>query len=266
MPQQSMPLYVNPDDVIERMQLQGSLAGVQELVESAIVGAQLHVQGCIGSEFGTQARNDLFFCDDDAFSGIKPGGMFRLELTSGFVRQDQPITLNFGSNWMMTDAQTVPSGTYLVDFDKGYVLVDGKLYANKFVQVGYTSGFQASVPTPALPVGETPTVYDPTLVYDLNDVVTYQGNTFICSTPSGVAGTLPTVIVNWTQVVYGPEQIPQDLYEGIISDIPALLNADESTNRAQQAALMYKTLSDHTQILLKKYFRLKGFTNRPVNV
>lgn len=325
MPQLSMPLYVSSDDVIERMQLQGQLAGVVALVQSAIIGAQLHVQSCIGSELVEVERNDLFFCDDDAFSGIKPGGMFRLELASGFVRSDEDFTVNFGRDWQLSDSQTAPLGTFTVDYERGYLYMDACQYKNKYVQVLYTSGFSASVGTPALPtvpspnysttpapysdqklyepgdvaqvqtpvsqaielwlcivetqgnqppnslywqqivqVPVTPVAYDNTVVYTENAVVTYQGNTFICTNPSGVAGTLPTVVTNWTQVVFAPQQIPADLYEGIMSDLPGVLNADESTNRSDQAQKMYKTLSDHTQMLLKKYFRLKGFSHRPV--
>jgi hypothetical protein len=331
MPQLSMPLFVNPADVILRMQLDSTLEGTEAVVESAIIAAQLHIQGVIGGDLLQQQQDSLFYCDSDAFSALQPGGFFRLELPSGWIRQDSAITINFGNVWQLSDAQTAPSGSYTVDFDRGYVLMDSRMYADKYVQVICTTGFNPSVATPTLPlvpvpsfsgspipyaddlqftVGQvcsvqtpvtqtitlylciatppssgwnppdslywqeivyvpvTPTTYDPTVAYNVNDVVYFTVASvvyvFICIVAT-TAGIEPTVTTNWTQVIMEPEQIPQMLYEAIMSEVPGLLNADQSTNRNAQATPQYKALTDHAQLLLKRYFRLKGFSFRPVN-
>jgi hypothetical protein len=259
-----MPLYINPQDVADRMQLQEQLDGVLDTISSGILAAQIHVQSVIGSELQVVSRDDIFFCDSDAFSGIQPGGFFRLELASGWVRSDTAVTITTDIDWNMPNPDSsISASAYRIDYDRGYIALDRKLFHDKYVEVVYTTGFKANVPTPSYTA--TPTVYSATTQYAIGDVVTYAGSTFFCNVVPPV-GTLPNVITYWTPVTFDTEPLPADLYEGIISDIPMIFNAESSTNRAEDAKAVYQALSDHSQMLLKKYFRLKGFSFRPVNV
>lgn len=331
MPKLSMPLYIDPNDVIERMQLQGELQGVREVVISSIIGAQLHVESCIGSRLVPRKHNDLFYCDPLAFSSMQPGGVYRLEGKSGFIRKDSPVTINFGRDWTMTDAQTAPGWSYTIEYERGYFLMDQRVFGGKHVQAVYTTGFLPNTSSPPLPtvpspsytatptpyspqvtympgsvvnvqtlltgvvvqylclattmgnpppnsiywqeivqVPITPIAFNPTAQYVVNSAVTYPNpvtsilSTYICTSLPPI-GTLPTNTEYWVLVVMGPEQLPMELYEGIMSDVPSIFDSSQTTNRAEQAVNQYKKLSDHSQMLLKDYFRLKGFSFRPIN-
>ena len=79
-PALSMPLYVSPSDVILRMQLNAALDGVIQVVSQAIMSAELMVQGLLDGNFIRQSQDCMFQLDSQAFSGIQPGGLFRVEL------------------------------------------------------------------------------------------------------------------------------------------------------------------------------------------
>ena len=102
-----MPLFVDPQDVILRMQLSPDLTGIEDVVTSGIIAAQLHVERVIDGKLARQSQNCGFFIDAEAFSGIAPGGLYRLEVPSGLVRQDVPQVVT-SSNGRSMDRSRIP--------------------------------------------------------------------------------------------------------------------------------------------------------------
>ena len=282
MPQLSVPLFVTESDVAERLQLQDQLTGAVGVIESAIMGSQLAVERLLGGTLCIKQRTCNFFLDADAFSGMQPGGFFRLEIPSGFVRNDYSVSVVSADNWQMNNSQTLTADQYQVDYDRGYILVDaGTLhgnwdlrfysyapysqgqYRNKFVQVTCTTGFKPSVPTPSFT--GTASAWDAGTAYTPGQAVTIavSGGTATYLCVADCTGVQPPNTQYWTPVSYGPEQIPQAVYEAVMTYVPLLLNSDQSTNRNPQAKPQYQTLTDHCMMLLRDYIRMKGFSFRP---
>lgn len=255
-----MPLYVTPDDVILRMQLNSELAGVEDVVSSAIIGSQLHVESVLQGSFMEKAQNCVFFTDRNAFSGLQPGGVFRLELPSGFIRKDCPVTITYSRHWNMWEAQTVWPEFINIDHKRGYVLLDHRRCADRYIQVQCTTGFKGSVPTPCFT--GTAASYSATTAYTPGQAVIVGSVTYVCIVAT--TGNAPPNGTYWTPVTYVPEQIPQELYEAILSYVPTIFDASQTTNRNQEAEPQYKKAADHTQILLFQYLRMKGFSFRPI--
>ena len=63
MARMSMPLFVDPQDVILRMQLSPDLTGIEDVVSSGIIAAQLHVERVIDGKLARQSQNCGFFID-----------------------------------------------------------------------------------------------------------------------------------------------------------------------------------------------------------
>jgi hypothetical protein len=60
------------------------------------------------------------------------------------------------------------------------------------------------------------------------------------------------------------EPIPNAIYEAIMSLVPMVFNAQQSTNRSDKAKEQYQTLTDHANVLLQPYMRTQGFTFRSI--
>jgi hypothetical protein len=257
----TVPLLIDPNDVILRMQVNASLDGVLEVITSAIAGAQLAVQALIDGSLAFQARTNLFFLDSEAFSGLQPGGFFRLEIPSGFIRTDTPVVITFDDTWTLANAEVADPTLYSIDYLRGYILMDAVTYADQYVQVACTTGFNASVPTPAF-TGPA-TTYDPTVSYLAGAAVMAAGMTYVCIAPT--TNNTPPNVLFWTPVQLGPEVIPSPVYEAIMSYVPTIFDASQTTNRNQEAQAQYKKAGDHAMMLLKPFMRLKGFSFRPNN-
>jgi hypothetical protein len=257
----TVPLLIDPNDVILRMQVNASLDGVFEAISSAVAGAQLAVQALLDGKLTLEPRTNLFFLDSDAFSGIQPGGMFRLEMPSGFIRTDTPPIIIFSDAWNLPEPEAADPTLYKIDNQRGYIMMDACTYADQYVQVQCVTGFNASVPIPAF-TGVI-AAYDPTVTYAPGTAVTAAGMTYLCI--AATIGNTPPNVLFWTPVQYGPEVIPSPVYEAIMSYVPVIFDASQTTNRNQEALPQYKKAADHAAMMLKPYMRLRGFSFRPLN-
>lgn len=163
MPSLSMPLFVDPADVILRMQLGAELEGVTEVVSNGIIGAQQHVQRIMGGKIARTSWDKKYFLDADAFSGIRSGGVYRLEIPSPFVRQDVDVVVTYlqpdtttGKLSPFGEYTETDSSLYEIDYNRGYLLMDGDTYNDCFVRVqcdtGFNDGSDPSVPMEQIPV------------------------------------------------------------------------------------------------------------------
>jgi hypothetical protein len=200
----SMPLFVKPADVILRMQLSSDLAGIDDVVTSGIVGAQLHVQRIIDGRLERQAQDARYFVDSESFSGIAPNGGYRLELPSGFIRTDVPILIHASvpKAGAFDEKSAVDQSLVFIDYNRGYIRLDPNVYADCHVRVRCETGFGVD------------------------------------------------------------EAIPAEIYEAIMSLVPMVFNMNQSTNRSNDAKQQYQAATDHAEMLLQSFTRLKGFTFR----
>jgi hypothetical protein len=267
MPRLSMPLFVDPADVILRMQLSSDLSGVEDIVRSGIIGAQLHVERILNGKLSRQVQDCQFYINADAFSGIQPGGMFRLEVPSGFIRSDADMVVTASQPTDFT-ANTGPFSTFEavdadymeVDASRGYVLLDAATYPDRYVRVQCETGFEdGTVPLPVTNIDP----FDADTAYTAGNQVVYNGVVYTCVV-STIAGTVPSDLTVWTPSYVPMEQIPMALTEAIIALVPMVFNQSQTTKRSNEAKEQYKVASDHAAMLLQSYVRTRGFTFRPL--
>lgn len=134
-------LFITADAVKQRMAINPELAEVNPAVESAIRAAQLRIESEYDSKLDRSQNSDVFFLDAESFSGVRPGGVFRLQLKNAFVFVDSsnPFVVKSGSKWNSPEGELSPS-EYSLDAERGILLVD-EGYAEKHIFVEYTSGF-----------------------------------------------------------------------------------------------------------------------------
>lgn len=205
MPRPPMTLFVDPQDVILRMQLSPDLTGIEDVVSSGIAAAQLHVERIIDGKLLRQVQDARFYLDSEAFSGIQPGGLYRLEVPSGLVRQDVPQVVTFsdqGGPFLSHSA--IDESMMQFDYRRGYLYVDGNTYGDNYIRIQCETGFDPG------------------------------------------------------------DHIPDAIYEAIIALVPMVFNANQTTNRADEAKNQYVTLTDHANLLLQPYTRTQGFTFRSI--
>ena len=260
-PTLSMPLFVNPQDVILRMQLSTDLTGIDDVISSGIIAAQLHVERAIDGYLQRRSQNCLFYTDAQSFSGITPGGLHRLEVPSGLVREDEPQTVSSSTSNMsgpFTSYESINPELMRFDYKKGYLYVDAMNYGDSYIRVQCTTGFEDG--TRPLPIDGLPPWSD-TVTFAVGDQVAYNGAAYtnIAVTPMG---TPPTNATYWSPAFVPMEQIPAAIYEAIMSLVPMVFNAQQTTNRSEDAKSQYQTLTDHANLLLQPYMRTSGFTFR----
>lgn len=124
-----------------RMAISALLTEVDPGVESAIRASQIRIASEYGSELHKRTdNNDVFFLDFDSFSGIQPGGVFKLQLSNAFV-EEASLVLTYGDAWNRTSTP-LPEGSYEVDLVRGIVIVAAEVAKDMYVQAKYTSGFE----------------------------------------------------------------------------------------------------------------------------
>ena len=264
MARQPMPLFVDPEDVILRMQLSPDLTGIVDVVTSGIIAAQLHVERIIDGKLARRSQNCGFFIDAEAFSGIAPGGLYRLEVPSGLVRQDVPqvVTSSYGAvNGPFSDSYApINTGLMKFDYDRGYLYVDAATYGMHHVKLQCDTGYEDG--TRPVPV-EGLEVWSATEQYAIGDEVAYTGVAYRVTVLPPV-GTVPTNATYWEPALVPQEPIPDAIYEAIMSLVPMVFNAQQTTNRSEDAKSQYVTLTDHANLLLQPYARTQGFTFRSI--
>ena len=316
MPMLTVPLFVTPEDVIERMQLNPDLDGMRDIVLSALVGAQIKIESLLGYTLEIKAQDCIFQLDSESFSSMQPGGVYRLELPGGFIRNDIPFAMTVGDDWKLTNLETADVGDFKTDSTRGYVLVDAtgegdESYHDSYVRIQCTTGFYPCVPNSPATVwayngsyvegdwvgdGINPTLYkciqdnvgallsdatcwsiptaspwDDTVTYVIGDFVSDLGVLYLClvsnldsKPPSPISGgNFPSP--NWATMAFGAEEIPSPIYEAIMSYVGSVLDIGQTTNRSDQAEKQYKKATDHANLILRQYLRLKGFSFRPLS-
>jgi len=258
-----MPLFVDPQDVILRMQLSADLTGIEEVITSGIIAAQLHVERVIDGKLARQSQRAGYFVDAEAFSGIAPGGLYRLEVPSGLVRQDVPQVVTvagaavggpFGSY------EAIDSTLMQFDYPRGYLYVDAATYGNHYVKVACDTGYEDG--SRPLPVEGLP-LWSMTRQYVVGDTVAYNERAYTCIIEPPL-DTLPTDAAYWKWAYLPQEPIPDAIYEAIVSLVPMVFNAQQTTNNSEQAKSQYQTLTDHANLLLQPFTRTQGFTFRSI--
>jgi hypothetical protein len=257
----AMPLFVDVQDVILRMQLSKDLAGIEEVVSSGIQAAQLHVERVIDGKLRRQKQDCRFFIDSESFSGIAPGGLYRLEIPSGLVRQDvvQVVSYSNEGGPFMPHA-TIDPGLMKIDYPRGYLYLDAETYADSYVRIQCDTGFEDGTRVPdSTDIDE----WQIDKQYAVDETAGYQGKMHRCIAVPPI-GTPPSNAAYWKPDYVPMEPIPDPIYEAIMSLVPMVFNAQQTTNRSAQAKDQYKTLTDHANILLQPYMRTQGFTFRSI--
>jgi hypothetical protein len=128
---------ISAEDVRIRMGIDPALAaGVDPVLDSLIMSAQLRMEVALDSEFDTVVRRSVFLLDPSVI-GVVPDGYHRLYLESGFVRSDATITVSYGP---VTSLVAIDPAWYIVKSEKGVVLLP-EAYSNQTITVDYTTGF-----------------------------------------------------------------------------------------------------------------------------
>lgn len=256
----TMPLFVSPDDVMLRMQLNPELDGVLDIVTSGIIGAQLHLQRIVDGRLQRLSQDARYYVDSQSFSGIAPNGAYRLEVPSGFIRSDTPVVVESSNPRAgpFEDLSAVDEGLMRIDYPRGYINLDANTYGDCHVRIRCDTGFEDG--TASVPIAGLPT-YGPTTQYFVGDQVVFSGASYQCVIQP-VVGIDPSNAGYWTPAKVSMETIPNEIYEAIISLVPMVFNNNQTTNRSDEAQKQYKTATDHAELLLQPYVRTKGFTFR----
>lgn len=155
----SPSLFVNPQKVVDRMQINSELAGVIDSVGSALYGAQIHVEAVMECELQARTWDVRYWLDSQAFSSIHPNGCYQLELPSAFILSTPAPQVFSGALWNGTDEVQVPAGDYRIDYQRGLMTIDAQNYGDKYIHVLCSSGFTPGQPL-ATPVVPYPTIPD----------------------------------------------------------------------------------------------------------
>jgi hypothetical protein len=251
-----VPLFVDPNDVIGRMQLDPQLSGVTDVVSSAIKGAQLHIEA---------------YLDGDTNSGVQPGGVFLLEVPSGFVREDTPIVIQLSettgsaSDGFFLDPDGPFGGFaagdprfYRIDVDRGYIYAEAGRHRDRYVHLVCDTGFESG--SNPLPIAGLP-AYDPATTYQQNEVAVYQGLAWEAEVQT--TGVTPGDDATWSQAFIPAEPLPPALYEAVLTMVPSIM-AGQVANQSSNVLPQYEKAADHARLLLRDYVRVKGFAFRPI--
>jgi hypothetical protein len=236
-------LLVNYEDVYTRMQLETQLAGLAADINSAIIGAQLHLQTVLESNFDLHTYNALFLIDDEAFSGVRPNNMFRLELPTGLISKATPPVVTYGSAFDLSDQAALPPAQIRVDYDRGYIELQAPLDCS--ISTNRLAYLSAGLGTTAQ-------------IVDVSDC--YIQVLFT----AGFAGEVLDETEDPPTIVTPADPIPDWLYEGILSYTPVIFNISQTTNRSDAAGKVYATAGDSAMAVIAPYLRKKGLAYRCV--
>lgn len=138
-------LFITLESIKTRMGINLDL-DVDEALTSAIHAAQFRVEQFLDSKLAEQDHTSVFQLDSESYSGIQPGGLYRLYLASGLVAASPTPVLSYGSVWNIMD-NTIPSTDYRFDLIKGVCYVDNK-WSDYFVTITYTTGYAKAADLP----------------------------------------------------------------------------------------------------------------------
>lgn len=136
-----MKLFVSTDEIKTRMALP-DFDALDDTLLKMIPAAQLRVEGAIDAKLEAASYSDLFFCDQDFNSNVRPGRVYRLYLKTALLDLTTPPVLTFGDYWNdFSNGGTIPTTDYKIDPIKGIVYLDDRQYNDKYVQVNYNAGY-----------------------------------------------------------------------------------------------------------------------------
>lgn len=125
-----------------RMAIASDTLGIDPAVESAIKAAQLRVEAVLDSSLERREYTDVFHLDPEYFMDVTPGGLMRMQLSTGLLRSDVPIEVLTGRAW---NTCTEPLDTALSSLDpvRGILSVDRQALQGMYCKVSYSAGYGA---------------------------------------------------------------------------------------------------------------------------
>lgn len=136
---------VSLEEAALRLQLDLNIGEVSQVLRSSLTGARVFVEGeLLLSSLEYQEHDCLYYLDSDAFSGIQPGGMFRVDVPAYFIREDVPVVLTAGEGPLLANAETVPTSDYRVDRARGQILLAATDWKDKHLKVVCATGFKGA--------------------------------------------------------------------------------------------------------------------------
>jgi hypothetical protein len=273
-----IPLFVDPEILIDRMQLDSGITGVLPEVQKALLRSQLYVESKLGGTLTRRTWDSMFYLDGEAFSGIQPNGLFRVELPTGCVRRDTPVTVrtseqavvcnlpDWGRSVDFSEGAFGPlteadPALYRLDYNRGYLMMDAKRYRNRYIQVVFESGFEPGTnPAPVVAQPE----YDPAITYQKGDEVQYLGTAWVAQLKD-LTGIAPDVTgTGWAIKTIPMEGLPGNINEAILTYAPTILDAQTSKDRAAERSEKFNLADNYIQELLDPYRRYLGFSFRAI--
>lgn len=154
-------LLIPVEKVKARMVMPPEMLGVNPVIESAILAAQMRIESELDTGLQPSDNVDTFYINPEWFGGVVPSGnMWRLFLKNGFVDQTTPVVVESCST-LGGDYSPVTEDLR-IDPDKGVVYLDARRYQNQYIRVTYKAGFSDASAVPAW-LGEAILGYTPLL-------------------------------------------------------------------------------------------------------
>lgn len=117
--------------------LESELTGT---ITSAAITAMFKLETEIDSRLRPHAVEELFLCNLEPFNGITPNGMIHLR-TSNFYLAADPVPVVTYSETLKGTYSTMPEDHYLLDRERGLLMVDAVTYEDLYVKISYQCGF-----------------------------------------------------------------------------------------------------------------------------
>lgn len=135
--------FVTNDKLRARLGISIELDGLTDLMDSAIMSAQLRLEGFLDTPLQKSTRKDVFYLDPSLHCGVIPNGVFRLRLSQAFVDPDS-IVVKAGSS--VSEQETVVPTTDLFLTDnylmRGYLSL-AAAWEGQYISVDYSAGYDA---------------------------------------------------------------------------------------------------------------------------
>lgn len=261
-----MPLFVDPETLIERMQLDSGTTGVLPEVTKALFRSQIFVEMKLGGALTRRSWRSMFYLDPEAFSGIQPGGMFRLELSSSLLRKDTAPVVSC-SSVQEPDAlnpfaplDAADPAKYQIDYPRGFVLMDAREFGGRYVKVEYDTGLEPG--TNPAPITGLP-LYGPGTTYQAGESVNLNGVSWTAEQEA--LGIEPSDSnPSWSRTLVPQEEPPANIAEAILGYAPTILDAQASKDRESERVTKFDQADSFLQDLLEPYRRACGFSFRPL--
>jgi hypothetical protein len=183
--------------------------------------------------------------------------VFRVELPNGFIRQDTALTVMANELGPFGTYEAINTSLLNVDYVRGYLLLDATEYANKYLRVICDTGFEGGLrpyPTDGIDV------YSALTTYSADDFVVFNG--IVYQATMTTIGQDPTNEGRWQPKKIDQEQLPIEVFDAIMSMVPVVMDAGQTTNRNAEAERAYIKACDHAVLLLQPMMRTKGFSFR----